>query len=75
LPPGSNVSVSLAVSVSGGQVTVSWPVSAAGYKLFSTTSLGSQNWAQVTSGISVSGDKNTYVVTTTDAARFFRLQK
>ena len=65
----------LAITRSGGEITISWPVSAAGFNLVTTTSLSAPSWAKVPGGIVVNGDQNTYKVQGTDPSEFFRLQK
>lgn len=65
----------VSVLLSGNQVLLSWPTSAAGYILESSTNLLSDTWTVVTTTPSISGDE--YVVTNAASrtAGFFRLQK
>ena len=75
LRPGQAAGPSLGFTRSGSDLTLSWAASATGFKLFTTTSLISPNWTQVTAGIATSGDRNTYTVQALDPARFYRLQQ
>ena len=59
---------SLGIVSSGGIVTVSWPTNYSGYQLQTATNLtGSNNWT------SVAASNGSYVGSTTNRARFFRL--
>jgi hypothetical protein len=59
---------------SGNTATISWPASATGFKLFSTSSLNSPAWTEVL-GTVLNGDQQTVIITLTNAASFYRLQK
>jgi hypothetical protein len=73
--PGTTTSPALAITHNAGQITISWPVSASDFKLFTTANLTAPQWAAVQSGIVVSGDQNTYTVQGTSPSGFYRLQK
>ena len=76
---GANVllttNVSLTVSVSGGNVIVSWPVAGAGFTLQSSPSLGTGAvWTDA--GVpSIVGTNNKLTLPTSGTAKFFRLQR
>jgi len=71
--PSSNGAPSLNINFAGGQVTVTWPASAAGYSLQQTADFSSGDWTPVTTGIVVSGTNFTFS-TAAISAGFFRLQ-
>jgi hypothetical protein len=57
-----------------GQLLLSWPATAADYKLESTTNLSGQ-WTAVSGTPQTSGDQLTLTVSTTETASFYRLKK
>jgi hypothetical protein len=60
----------------GKTLTLSWPASATGYLLQSTSNLaGAAAWNPVTNSVTVVGDQNTVTVDITSQGRFFRLKK
>jgi hypothetical protein len=60
----------------GKTLTLSWPASATGYLLQSTSNLaGAAAWNPVTNSATVVGDQNTVTVDITSQGRFFRLKK
>jgi hypothetical protein len=68
--------VSLAVSQGNGSLTLNWPVAGSGFTLVSSSTLGaSAVWTPVNLTPSVIGGNNQVPVTTTNATRFFRLQR
>jgi len=70
LPP------TLAVSLTSGNVLLSWPASAEGFGLVSRTNLDTGNWEAVTNEPSLNGArKEVLLPATTPAQRFFRLSK
>jgi hypothetical protein len=67
-----------AIAVSTGNndtLIFSWPSADPDYVLQSSDSLAPDSWSDVTEAVVPNGDQNTITVTTTDAARFFRLIK
>ena len=65
----------LAVGVSGGNFVISWPVSANGYTLYRTTTLGpGAVWTLVATAPVQGGGLNTVTVPLSGAGQFFRLQ-
>jgi len=64
------LNVSLSVSLSGANLTISWPASATGYTLESKTSLSSGTWTAVTGVVN-----NSVTVSTATGSKFFRLRK
>jgi RHS repeat-associated protein len=60
----------------GRTLTLSWPSSATGYLLQSTSNLAdAATWNSVTNSVTVVGDQNTVTVDLTGQGRFFRLKK
>lgn len=59
----------LSLTTSGGNVSISWPATAAGFTLQSSTNLGSTNWT------SISTTTNLFITPASGNARFFRLFK
>jgi hypothetical protein len=59
----------------GGNLVISWPSSAAGYSLESTTDLSQNNWNPVPQSPAVVGDFNVVTNTTDGQATFYRLHK
>lgn len=72
--PGGETPPSLTVSLSGKTLVLSWPSAAAGYDLEAAGQVTGA-FAKVTEPIVPNGDQNTVSITTSDAARFFRLHK
>jgi len=64
----------LAVARQGGQVQISWPTSAAGYALQSSTQVVT-GWANDPSPAVEQGGRWVVTVTPADAGRFYRLVK
>jgi len=66
---------SLAAQVSGNNLVISWPVSATGFALEGTTTLGSgASWTAV-GGAVINGSNMQVTVPMTGGAQFFRLKK
>ena len=65
----------LAVSRTGNQALVSWPTSATGFVLESTSTLSPSNWTLVTTPSVVSGEQNSVTVDAGSGSRFYRLRK
>jgi O-glycosyl hydrolase len=64
------------VSISGKNLTMSWPVATAGYTLQSCTNLASANWVAVSSPApQVAGTNYQVALPATNAIQFFRLLK
>lgn len=62
--------------MTGTNLTLSWPLVSAGFKLQSCTNLASANWATVTSSVpQMAGTNYQVTVSATDAAQFFRLSQ
>lgn len=66
---------SLAIARTPTGASVSWPVSATGFKLYSTPSLGTPAWTEVNAPVTIEGDRNVVAITPAAAATFHRLQK
>ncbi|MCS7089785.1 MAG: LamG-like jellyroll fold domain-containing protein [Verrucomicrobiota bacterium] len=67
----------LSARIQGNQLILSWPVSASGFSLRASTSLGaSANWTPVSGTLTVVGDRYQLAVPLADAPqRYFRLQQ
>ncbi|KAB2659771.1 MAG: hypothetical protein DVB31_15350 [Verrucomicrobia bacterium] len=72
--PPAPAAPSLAIRHDGGDIVVSWPASASGFRLFSSPSLSPAEWTEVTAVPGVDGDRLTVPLRPDDAHRFFRLQ-
>lgn len=72
---GGGAGPSLTATLSGSELTLSWPASASDYALFSTASLSSPNWTAVTESTTTTGGNKTVKVQVTAGSRFFRLQR
>jgi hypothetical protein len=74
---GSEVQqVSLTTARSGNGFTLSWPASATGFVLESSSALGPQAaWASATEQVTVQGTDNTAVIQPGAASKFYRLHK
>jgi hypothetical protein len=70
-PGGGGEEPTLAVSRSGSDVVISWPVAAGDFTLQATDSLSSPSWATVPH--TTTGADNQATVPTTGAMRFFRV--
>jgi hypothetical protein len=66
---------SLAVSLSGRNAILSWPVSDAGFALESTDSLPATAWTAVATAPVVNGAQNTVTVDASNGVRFYRLKR
>src|SRR5665213_2875940 len=72
----STNSPTVAVSLSGNNLTLSWPVATAGYTLQSCANLASANWVAVSSPApQVAGTNYQVALPATNAIQFFRLLK
>jgi len=65
----------LEVTQAGPEVTVSWPVSATGYKLEQAADLPATDWSSVTNAVATTGDRFSVRVEAHGAQRFFRLRR
>jgi hypothetical protein len=67
----------LTVSISGTSITLSWPVGALGFNLYSADSVAGSPWSQVSATPTTSADGATQSVTLTLGTnnKFYRLQK
>jgi|GEM_PF-1595795 len=72
---GGSSNPSLAIGRSGARVTLSWPVSVAGFALESAPSVPGGVWTAVADPVVVTGSQNTVTVDAGPASRFFRLRK
>jgi hypothetical protein len=61
----------LSAEISGNSVVVSWPLIP--FRLLTSPSAGAGTWTEVTSGISVVGDRNTYPAPASASQQYFRL--
>jgi hypothetical protein len=68
------ISASLAIEIVGSNVRVSWPTSATGFSLQSTTSLSPASWGPAGGTLTVEGDQNVVTLPAT-GTQFFRLQQ
>ncbi len=59
----------------GNGITLSWPVSLAGFGLESATALPAANWSAVPGTPSIVGDQNVVTVETGNSSKLFRLRK
>jgi hypothetical protein len=64
----------LAVTRSGNDVRLSWPVSATGFLLEETAALPG-GWVNSSASVTVQGNENVAVIVATGAAKFYRLRK
>ena len=71
----SSASPTVATSLSGGNVTLSWPLASAGYTVLTTTNLATGNWTTATVTPQIVGSQWQVVMPTTNAAQFFLLEK
>ena len=66
----------LTISLSGANVTLSWPGGASGFNVIGRTNLNLGNWLQITSPVSqLIGDQWQLTVPSSGNAQFFRLQR
>jgi len=65
---------SLAISLVGSNVRVSWTTNATDFELLSTTSLSPASWAPAGGTLTVEGDQNVVTLPATNT-QFFRLEK
>jgi hypothetical protein len=63
----------LTVTQSGGNVTLSWPVAAAGFSVQSRAALGSGSWTTLTNTPAISGNNWQVTLPESGSAQFFRL--
>jgi hypothetical protein len=72
----SSASPKLSASVSGGNLTLSWPLTAAGYSLYSSSTLGANAGWKLVSGTQAAVGNNVQVtVPVTGTASFFQLRQ
>jgi hypothetical protein len=67
----------LTVSSSGSFITLSWPVGATGFNLYSANTIAGGSWTPVgiTPTVSADGATQSVTVTLTSGSKFYRLQK
>jgi hypothetical protein len=64
----------LTITVTGpGTAVISWPASSSGYVLQQNSALGTSDWANVTTTVTVVGGQNEVTVSTQPGNNFFRL--
>jgi uncharacterized repeat protein (TIGR03803 family) len=64
----------LSIASMNGHAVISWPLSAAGYSLQSTTNLALNAWTTITTGISSNASNYSYTNLLTAQTAFFRLR-
>jgi len=64
----------LNISRTGNNVAISWPTSASGFTLQTTTSLAPASWSNAGNPV-VQGAQNVFTITATNSARFYRLKQ
>lgn len=62
-------------ALSGTNVVLSWPVSAAGYQLQSNTNLSTTNWVTITPVLSTNGSAVSTLIPRSGGQNFFRLKQ
>ena len=72
---GGEATPSLAISLSGGDVVISWPAPSTGFVLEEKNNLTGGTWATVTGTPTVVAGRNTLTLTRTGTTRFFRLRQ
>lgn len=65
----------LAIARSGADLRVTWPSSATGFKLHSTSSLAPPAWSEVNAPVKIEGALNVVTITPGLAPAFYRLQQ
>ena len=65
----------ITASLSGGVLTLSWPLASAGFTLLSRTDLGTGGWAAVPQSPQIVGNQWQVVVPLSDSMRFFCLRE
>jgi len=73
-PLADGTAPSLAITPAGGQVILSWPTSAAGYGLQTTTNLTAGSWGGISNGIATVGTNYVFTNAAAGHAAFFRLK-
>jgi hypothetical protein len=73
---GSNTNVSLAATVSGGNLHLTWPANSALVTLVSSPALGAgANWTPMIAPLVVTGGNYQATIPLSGTSQFFRLQK
>jgi len=75
LSSASSANPKLAVTRAGSNAVLSWPTSAPGFVLESTSTLAPANWTVVTPAPVVNAAQNSVTVTPASGTRFYRLRK
>jgi len=73
--PQGPASIKLSVSISAGNLVLSWPISANGFGVYTTTDLAKPNWQAVTNEIKTVNSNWNVVLPITHASAYYRLQK
>jgi alpha-L-arabinofuranosidase len=71
----SSANPTVGAVVSGGNVTLSWPLASAGYTVLTTTNLVTGNWTTAIVTPQIVGSQWQVILPATNAAQFFQLQK
>jgi hypothetical protein len=74
-PLAANVAPQLGITVTGNKVVISWPASAAGYALETTTNLSVGKWGGISDGIFTVGANCVFTNSTSGRTAFFRLKQ
>ncbi|MFO1499221.1 MAG: hypothetical protein U1G07_12640 [Verrucomicrobiota bacterium] len=72
---GAPVTPSLAVSLTGKNLVLTWPTSATGFVLEATAALSPATWTPVATAAVVAGDKNSVTIDASSGTQFYRLRK
>jgi uncharacterized repeat protein (TIGR03803 family) len=72
---GASIPPVLSISPAGGNVILTWPLSASGFTLESTTNLAPATWSSVTPGPVVINGRNTVTNPISGRWRFYRLSQ
>ncbi|MEO8429126.1 MAG: sialidase family protein [Verrucomicrobiota bacterium] len=65
----------LSITLSANTALISWPASATGFGLQENPDLNSKNWTDLTSTPTVTNQQNQLMVSTSNSARFYRLNR
>jgi len=71
----SSASPAISASASGGNLTLSWPLAAAGYTILTTTNLAAGNWTTAGAAPQIVGNQWQTLLPVAGDTRFYRLEK
>jgi hypothetical protein len=74
-PLAVNAAPRLGITLTGNKVVISWPTSAAGYNLETTTNLSAGNWGGISNGIITVGANYAFTNSSSGKTAFFRLKQ